>query len=88
MELRRGTFEITLDGKTVGSVDRNESFERPIEPGRYTLQVREGRSTSRAVAFVVGNGDSVTFRCNGAIIWPVYLASLVVPSLALTLKQV
>ena len=87
MELRRTPFEIVLDGGTVGSISRNESFETPIEPGHHRLQVRTGRYSSPAQSFDVADGEAVNFRCNGARIWPVYLASIVVPSLALTLKR-
>jgi hypothetical protein len=86
-ELRRGPFEITLDGSTVGSIDRHGTFETPIEPGHHTLQVRAGRYSSRAESFDVADGDAVNFRCYGGRLWPIYLMSLVVPSLALVLKR-
>lgn len=85
MELRRGTFQITLDGATVGSIDRDETFEASIEAGHHQVQVRIGRYSSAPGSFDVADGDTVTFRCNSARIWPIYLASLLVPSLALTL---
>ena len=87
MELRRAPFEIALDGTSIGSINRNGTFEAPIEPGPHTLQVRAGRYTSRAQSFDVGDGDAVNFRCNGARLWPMYLASFAVPSLALMLKR-
>jgi hypothetical protein len=87
MELRRAPFEITLDGATVGSINRHGTFETSIETGHHTLQVRVGRYTSSAQSFEVTDGDAVNFRCSGARIWPVYLISLAVPSLALTLKR-
>ena len=39
MELRRGTFHVLLDGNDVGSIDRHQTIEVPIEPGHHTLQV-------------------------------------------------
>lgn len=86
MENRRKPFEVTVDGTSVGSVDRHETFEAPVEAGKHTLRVREGRYSSRSESFVVADGDAVTFRCYGGRIWPIFLASLVVPSLALTLE--
>jgi hypothetical protein len=86
-ELRRAPFEITLDGTPVGSIDRHGTFETPIEPGRHTLQVRAGRYSSRAESFDAPDGDGVDFRCYGGRLWPVYLISFVVPSLALSLKR-
>jgi hypothetical protein len=87
MELRRGTFDVVLDGVVVGSIDRQGTFETPIEAGHHQLQVRTGRYSSRPRSFDVADGDAVRFRCNGARIWPVYLASIVAPSLALTLNR-
>lgn len=87
MELRRGTFEVNLDGATIGSVERDGTCETPVEPGQHRLQVRTGRYSSPVRSFEVADGGAVTFRCNGAKLWPVYLASLAVPSLALTLVR-
>jgi hypothetical protein len=87
MELRRAPFENALDSTSIGSINHNGTFEAPIEPGPHTLQVRAGRYTSRAQSFDVGDGDAVKFRCNGARLWPIYVASFAVPSLALMLKR-
>jgi hypothetical protein len=35
----------------------------------------------------VADGDAIDFRCYGARIWPLYVASIVVPSLAIALKR-
>lgn len=32
MELRRGQFEIVLDGSRAGSIARNQTIELPVEP--------------------------------------------------------
>lgn len=87
LELRRMPFQIALDGTTVGTINRHETFETPIEPGQHRLQVRAARYSSRAASFDVADGDAVKFRCNGARIWPIYLISIAVPSLALSLKR-
>jgi hypothetical protein len=86
-ELRRAPFQIALDGTTVGTINRLETFETPIEPGHHRLQVRAGRYSSPVASFDVADGDGVNFRCNGAKIWPIYLISIAVPSLALSLKR-
>jgi hypothetical protein len=86
IELRRGTFRVLLDGNDIGSIDMHQTIEVPIEPGHHTLQVKTGRYTSGRHSFDAVDGETVSFRCNGALIWPVYLASLVVPSLALKLQ--
>lgn len=87
MENRRAPFEIALDGTSVGSIERNQTVELPLEPGRHTIQVREGRYSSQDQSFDVSDGDAVNFRCYGGRIWPVYLASFVVPTLALSLQR-
>jgi hypothetical protein len=86
-ELRRAPFEITMDGATVGSIDRNETFETPLEPGHHTLQIQAGRYRSRVQSFDSADGHAVNFRCYGGRIWPIYLLSFLVPSLALSLKR-
>jgi hypothetical protein len=87
MELRRGPFQIALDGETIGSLDRHQTFKTLIEPGHHQLQVRIGRYSSRPQSFDTADGDTINFRCNSAKIWPIYLASLLAPNLALNLKR-
>jgi hypothetical protein len=86
-EIRRGTYDIALDGERVASVEMNDTFETPVEPGRHTLQVRNGRNSSRTKTFDAAEGEIVAFRCTGKSILPIFLASFVVPSLALSLRR-
>lgn len=86
-EVRRGTYEVELDGKRVGSVAMNETFEVPVEPGRHTLQVRNGRNSSRPATFDAADDGVVAFRCTGKQILPIFLASFVFPGLALKLVR-
>ncbi len=87
MELRRGTFRVLLDGDDTGSIDMHQTIEVAIEPGHHTLQVKAGRYTSSRRPFDAADGETVNFRCSGARTWPVYLASIVKPDLALTLTH-
>jgi len=87
IELRRGPFEIGLDGRAAGTIERNQTVELQVEPGRHTLQVRTGRYRSPARTFDAADGTNLGFRCNGAILWPQYVASLLVPALGLRLHQ-
>jgi hypothetical protein len=87
MELRRSQFDIVLDGNPAGSIDRDQSVELPVEPGRHTLQVRTGRYSSRTQSFDAADGVNARFRCNGAVLWPQYVASLFVPPIGLKLKR-
>ena len=43
-EVRRGTYDVVVDGERAGSVEMNHTIEIPVEPGRHTLQVRNGRN--------------------------------------------
>jgi hypothetical protein len=86
-EVRRGTYDVVLDAASIGSVDMNDTFETAIEAGRHALQVRNGRNSSRTKTFDAAEGEIVAFRCTGKSILPIFLASFVVPSLALTLHR-
>lgn len=87
IELRRGRFEVSVDGQSVGSVEDHETAETPLEPGRHTLRIRKGRYSSRDRSFDVADGDVISFRCHGARIWPTYVASIVKPDLAISLRR-
>ena len=69
-ELRRSSFEIILDGRPAGSIERHQTVELQVEPGPHTLQVRAGRYSSPARSFDTVDGASISFRCNGAIPGP------------------
>jgi hypothetical protein len=84
-EVRRGTYDVEVDGKRVGSLEMNDTIETPVEPGRHTLQVRNGRNSSRTKTFDAAEDETVAFRCTGKRFLPLFLASFVVPSLALVL---
>ena len=85
VEVRRGTYDVEVDGKRVGAVEMNHTIETPVEPGRHTLQIRDGRNSSRTETFDAADGETVAFRCTGKRFLPFFLASFVVPSLALVL---
>src|SRR5664279_1415155 len=87
VEVRRGAYDVEVDGKRVGSVKMNETFETPVVPGPHALQVRNGRNSSRVEAFNTADGAVVTFRCTGRRFLPLFLASFVVPNLALVLVR-
>ncbi len=87
MELRRGVFEILVDGEHVGSIEWHGEVEIPVDPGRHSLRLRAGRLASRPHAFDAGEGTVVSFRCHGAMMWPRYVASMVKPDLAISLLR-
>jgi hypothetical protein len=87
IELRRGTFDITVDGQSVGSLDYGQTLEAPLEPGRHTLLVRAGRYSSAARPLEVTDGQVIRFRCHGAMVWPRLVASFIKPDLAISLRH-
>ena len=56
VEIRRGTYEVVLDGQRVGSVELNDTFATPVESGRHTLLLRSGRNSSRTKTFDARDG--------------------------------
>jgi hypothetical protein len=86
-EVRRGAYDVVVDSERVGSVKMNDAIQIPIEPGSHTLQVRNGRRSSSAEAFEAAEGEIVAFRCTGKRFLPIFLASFIIPRLALKLVR-
>jgi hypothetical protein len=76
-----------VDGELVGSVEMNKAVEIPIEAGRHAVQVRSGRDSSGSQTFEAAEGEIVAYRCTGKRFLPIFLASFLVPSLALALVR-
>lgn len=87
VQVRRGKFDVLVDGKDVGSIDAHDTIETPVEPGRHTLQLRYGRYSSRTVAFDAADGQVIAYRCSEKRLLPIFLASFVVPSLGISLRR-
>jgi hypothetical protein len=86
-EVRRGTYAVMVDGQSAGSIEMNATVELSVEPGRHTVQVRNGRNSSRTETFDAAEGETVAFRCTGKRFLPIFLVSFIAPSLALKLKR-
>jgi hypothetical protein len=86
-EVRRGTYDVVVDGNRVGSVEMNHTIELPVEPGRHTLQIYDGRKSSSTETFDAAKGGVIAFRCTGKRFLPIFLASFAVPGLALKLVR-
>jgi hypothetical protein len=87
IELRRGTFDVLVDGDSVASIDRNDTIEVPVEPGGHEVRIRAGRYSSQDRSFDVADGDTVMFRVHGAMLWPRWVVSMFKPDLAISLKR-
>lgn len=66
-EVRRGAYDVEIDGERVGSVDMNGTIEMPVAPGRHTLRTTSGRNSSSAELFDAVEGETVAFRCTGKL---------------------
>jgi hypothetical protein len=87
VEVRRGPYDVVVDGERVGSVEMNRTIDIPVEPGRHTLQIRSGRDSSSTETFNAAEDEIVAFRCTGKRLLPIFLASFFVPRLALKLVR-
>lgn len=61
VEVRRGAFDVLVDGQRVGSVAVNDSIEIPVDTGRHTVQVRNGRNSSAVRTFDAPEERTVAF---------------------------
>jgi hypothetical protein len=86
-ELRGGIFDVWLDGEKVRSIEWGETVEVPVEPGRHTLRIRKRRYSSLQRPFETRDGETVSFRCHGAMLWPRWALSFAVPGLGISLKR-
>jgi hypothetical protein len=88
IELRRGTFDVLIDGDSVGSINRHDTIEVAVQSGRHTIRIRAGRYSSQDHAFEVADGEMVDFQVHGAMVWPLWVVSMLKPDLAISLKRV
>jgi len=87
IELRRGRFELSrLTAKASGRSHTMRPSRRRLNL-RHTVRVRADRYSSRDQAFDVADGEVANFRCHRTRIWPLYVASVFAPSLAISLKR-
>jgi hypothetical protein len=87
-EVRRDAYDVVVDDRRVGSVKMNDTIEIAVDPGRHTLQVRDCRKSSSIETFDATEEEIVAFRCTGKRFLPIFLASFIVPRLALKLVRV
>jgi hypothetical protein len=87
VEVRRGTYDVVVDGQSAGALEMNDTIEIPIEPGRHTVQIRSGRNSSGIQLIEAAEGQTVAFRCTGKSFLPNFLASFFIPSRALQLRR-
>jgi len=86
-ELRGGVFDISLDGETVRSIEWGKTAEVPVEPGQHTLRIRKRRYSSLDRSFEAHDGETISFQCHGAMLWPRWALSFAIPGLGISLKR-
>jgi len=85
---RHATWSVLLDGREVGRIAPNETFETQVTPGSHTLQLTSARKRRSPLRTFTGAEDSVVeFRCHSQPIWPLMLMALVVPGRWIVLKR-
>jgi|ERR1700761_6696931 hypothetical protein len=87
IELRRGRFDVLVDGQNMGSLNFHDTIEEAVPPGQHALQLQAGRYSSRNAPFDAADGETVSFRCHGAMVWPRWLVSFARPDLAISLRR-
>lgn len=87
IELRRAPFDVIVDGVKAASLKTSETIEVPVEPGLHTLLITSGRYSSRSEAFDVADGEVAIFQCHSAMVWPRWVASLLIPKLGIALRR-
>lgn len=80
-------WDITLDGRVVGTLADGETVRVTVAPGRHTLRLGQGRHLSPQRAFEVSGDSLVSYACHGPRIWPKYVAALLRSDLWITLLR-
>jgi hypothetical protein len=85
---RSRPWQILLDGRAVGTIERDGVFETGVEPGAHTLQlISTGSRRSPERSFTAAENTVTEFACHSQPIWPLMLMALVVPGRWIALKQ-
>jgi hypothetical protein len=87
VELVRHPFEILVDDKVVGEISMRETVDLTVGIGPHIISLRAGRRTSPKRSFDSTEGEVIRFSCYGARLWPIYVASLAVGRLGISLKR-
>jgi hypothetical protein len=83
-ELRRGTFEVLVDGQPAGTLEYGDKIEIPVPPGHHVLRLRAKRYSSRDHGFDATDGEVIALRCHAPMVWPRWLISWAMPNLGIS----
>nr|WP_321397049.1 hypothetical protein [uncultured Desulfobacter sp.] len=59
---RHAKINIKANGKSLGTISRNEIKEFEIDPGEYNIQINQQFMKSRSVMVPIAEGQIVTFQ--------------------------
>jgi hypothetical protein len=82
-------YNISVDGRVVGTVASGETVEVSVTPGRHSLLLRgRGRNRSPLRAVELAEDGVVSYRCHGPRYGPPHIvAALIKPDLWITLRR-
>jgi len=82
-------YNISVDGRVVGTVASGETVEVSVTPGRHSLLLRgRGRNRSPLRAVELAEDEVVSYRCHGPRYGPPHIvAALIKPDLWITLRR-
>ena len=86
IELRRAPFDVIVDDKKVASLNSSQTIQVRVRPGRHVLRLTSGRYSSQSEPLDLADGDYASFQCHSAMVWPRWVASLLVPKLGISLR--
>ena len=87
IELRRGTFEVLIDGNSVGSINWHDTSRCPSSRGVTRSAFGQAGTRARIIPSRQSDGEMVAFQVHGAMVWPRWVASMLKPDLAISLKR-
>lgn len=85
---RKRSWQVLLDGESVGQIAPDGVFETPIEPGTHTVRLTStGKRRSPERTFSAKDESVTEFACHVQPFWPLLVMALLVPERWIALKQ-
>ena len=83
------TYDIAVDGRTVGSISAGETVEVSVAAGRHSLQLLgRGRNRSPLRSLEIAEDEVLSYQCHGPRYGPPHvLAALIKPDLWISLRR-
>jgi len=85
--LSEKAWNITIDGRLVGSIAKKETVEVAVTPGQHALRLGRGRHISPLCTFDAADAELVSYACHAPRFWPFWVAAMIKPDLWITLDR-